>query len=570
LEEAFHAEPENCDGRIMLGEVLVRSGRPKDALSVLDGLEQAGGNCEALRVLGEAAFAIGDREKAADHFEKACTLNSDSVILHHWCAVLGISLSRFDAAVSHWRLIIALKPDDRNSLCGLASALWSAGEMEECLNVSRRARETFPEDEQAHVNWLRAVDHTSFDPRESRTVWEEWAQHSLPEGAPADDAEDREWEPDKVLRIGYLIDEIHKRPNSYFIPPLLENHNRDSFNVALYLTAPRASDEWEKLSSMEQTARDMRTSSIEEIAEQVRQDGIDVLVNVSWEFRNRNIAVFGHRAAPIQIELPHYPATTGHPETDFILSDKWICPPGHEDMYTERVCRLDQSYMPWVLPETAPAVSVLPCLTSGQTTFGIFQKPSKFNSIMWDSVAEILSRVTSARLLIHNNSSDLDQPSSGLRHRYEDELLRRNISPNRVRYIGVRNYAEHFQAIAQCDIALDTFPYNGTTTTGDCLWMGVPVITLAGKTHSGRVGLSMLSRVGLEDFVAETNAGYIELAVKMAADTERLENLRKGLRRRMEESPLTKASAVMFGLEREFRSLWRARCKERLTNKLRR
>jgi protein O-GlcNAc transferase len=565
LERAFEADPTDWDGRYLFAQALTACGRPKEALVILEGLEHAEGNSAVLRALGEASFGQGKFAAALTHFEKACALHPESAILHEWCAVLALSLSRFAVALSHRRRIVAIKPNECESLCALAAALWCAGHMEECRDVSRVAREMFPENEHTHINWLRAVDHTTFDPVESRTSWEQWAKVSQCSRTNVEILPEREWNPSRVLRVGYLIDEIHKRPNSYFIPPLLENQDRKSFHVICFLTAPKEADEWNDLTRLEYPACDVRSMSVEEIAREVRANDIDILVNVSWEFRNRNIGVFGHRAAPIQIELPHYPAASGHPETDFILVDRWVCPPGHERMYSETVCRLDESYMPWVLPSPAPHVTEPPCLGAKHCTFGMFQKPSKFNPLLWDTIAEVLHRVPSAELLIHNNSNDLDDPASDLRKRYAEELRIRGIASERVRYIGVREYEEHFSAIAECDIALDTFPYNGTTTTGDCLWMGVPVVTLAGATHAGRVGYSMLGRLGLEDFAAHSTVEYVNLAVRLAEDTKQLEALRYSLRDRMEKSPLTNARAVMSGIERQFRSIWQEHCQNKIS-----
>jgi len=170
--------------------------------------------------------------------------------------------------------------------------------------------------------------------------------------------------------------------------------------------------------------------------------------------------------------------------------------------------------------------------------------------------------------LIHNNSSDIDRPDSWLRGRFSEELYKRGVGADRVKYIGVRDYSDHFLAIAQCDIALDSFPYNGTTTTGDCLWMGVPVITLACATHAGRVGLSILSRLGLSEYATFTASDYVDLASNLALDTNRIISLRLNLRGQMQKSSLTNARAVMSGIEVEFRSIWRDMCRHHADTEL--
>lgn len=565
LEEAVRIDPSHRNGRLVLADALTGCGQPTEALAVLEGLHASDRDACTLRTLGEAYFAAGRAESAFPCFEDACVLDPLSASLHEWCGAVALSLWKFDAAVSHWRQVVALNPGVCQAQCGLALALWCSGEMDECREVSRLARENFPDDERSHINWLRAVDHTTFDPLESRRAWEEWAAFSQSTRTRVQGWGHRSWDPHRVIRVGYLIDEIYKRPNSYFIPPLIENQDLHSFQVFCYLTAPEGSDDRTEIERLVHPLRDMRRQSTAVIAEQVRADSIDILVNVSWEYRNRNIAVFGHRAAPVQIEIPHYPASTGHPEADYVITDKWICPPGEERMYSERVCRLENSYMPWLLPEPAPPLTSSPCSSAGYCTFGLFQKPSKLNRPVWDAIGELMRRVPSSRLIIHNNSSDIERSDSPLRRRFTEELCRRGIAPDRFSFVGMRDYASHFCTIAASDIALDTFPYNGTTTTGDCLWMGVPVVTLKCPTHAGRVGYSMLSRLGLGEFVASTASEYVDFAARLASDPKWLAELRFSLRDRLQSSPVKSATVVVSGIEQEFRNIWQRLCEQENT-----
>jgi predicted O-linked N-acetylglucosamine transferase (SPINDLY family) len=303
--------------------------------------------------------------------------------------------------------------------------------------------------------------------------------------------------------------------------------------------------------------RDVRELSEREIAGLVREDGIEILVNVSWEARMEHLRVFADRAAPVQIELPHYPATTGLTETDYILTDQWICPDGCEGMYTERVRRLPHSYMPWRPPTEAPPVAVLPAVSNGFVTFGLFQKPAKIHSSMWDAIAEILKRTPGSRLLVHQNSRDLDDTHSAGRRLLTLRAKERGIEPDRLVFAGMRDHQAHLEVVGSCDIALDSFPYSGTTTTGDCLWMGVPVVTLAGDTHAGRVSYSQLSRVGLQEWVAESREAYVEIAVGLAGNVTVLGAIRSGLRARVQSSRLIDERAVMEGIEREYRAIWK-------------
>jgi predicted O-linked N-acetylglucosamine transferase (SPINDLY family) len=343
---------------------------------------------------------------------------------------------------------------------------------------------------------------------------------------------------------------------------LLESRDRTNFVSFCYLTLSFKKDYPSQLSGLVENIRDLRNKSVEEIARKISDDHIDILVNLSWAQRYVHLMVFSQRPAPIQIEVPVYPGTTGLPETDCVFTDEWICPWGSESMYSERAYRLKASYMPWQPPSKAPPVSPAPIARSGRCTFGYFQKSIKLNRGSWDAIAGVLRAVPGSRLLFHQRSRDIDDPTSDSRIRYLYEMAKRGIDENRLIFIGGRPTSEHYKIVARADIALDSFPYNGTTTTGDCLWMGVPVITLAGETHAGRVGLSMLSRVGLEELVATSIPEYIEKAVLLANHPERLTQLRSELRARMRGSDVTNGRKVMAGIEEAYRALWMEHCKK--------
>ncbi len=545
--------------RVSLSRVLLASGRRHDAILMLQSVKKSQANEQVLLSLGRAFMAADMYHEALDSLLSCCSIAPESWQARELCAIVAAALGHFDIAVEQRRCLLAAQPESLAAQCALATALWCAGEMQECLELSERICHSFPHEELAHAAWLRALDHTTFSAKETRCAWERWAACSL-HRTPRLAARNVMWDPDRPLSVGYLLDEIDKRPDSYFILPLLENRSDPSLNMFCYLVSPQEGGAVPDLKRFTENVRDVRGWTTHQIAGQIQADGMDILVNVSYEFRQRHTAIFGHRAAPIQIELPNYPATTGHPETDFIFSDGWICPDGYEHMYSEKVRRLDHSYMAWTPPPSTPAVTSLPVATNGFFTFGLFQKPSKLNASVWDSVCDILHRIPTARLLIHFNSRDLDLPGSRMRVRLSGEIQSRGIDVNRIAFVGTREHIQHLETVAQADIALDTFPYNGATTTGDCLWMGVPVVTLACETHAGRVGLSMLSRVEMPHLVASTAAEYVNIALQLAADEPSLSRLRAALRQKMSVSSLTDARAAMSGIEREYRLIWRSLC----------
>ncbi len=550
-----------------LSHALQACGQWTEALEVLDQVAVSARDVAWNRARGLALFGAGRFPSALEYLLEVVAAEPDSepdlqcLISCAWAA------ARPDIVLEFRRRLAVLHPDDPETQSNLATALWQAGEPEESLTVARRALEAMPLHEHARQNWLRAVDHTTFNPSESRDAWREWGptpptprpRHFFPVSV-FDDSE-------RCLRIGYLVDEIHRLPNSHFVPPMLSSHSREGVEIFGYLASPEDSGAWETLSQMPVHARDARGRSPRKIAQMVRKDRIDILVNLSWEFRHRHLAVFGYRPAPACVELPFYPATTGSADTGFIFTDEWICPPGKESMYVEQLRRPAHGYLLWDPPPSAPDLSPLPAIHNGGCTFGLFQRPAKMNDFVWDAVCRILRDSPSARLLIHHPSAALDIPGSATRLLLEQKISSRGVDPSRVSFAGARDNTAHLALVATCDIALDTFPYAGTTTTFDCLWMGVPVLTLACETHAGRVGHSLLSRLGLDGFIVHSTDDYVKTAVHYSTDFTALAPIREGLRQRLRSSVFMNPRLVMDGIEREYRAIWRQLCSKTKTIK---
>ncbi len=537
-----------------------------EALEVLERIASPARDIGWHRAYGGALFGAGRFSSALEHLlavfdaEPESEQDSDRALACAWSA------ARPDVVLEMQRRLATLRPGDPEIQSSLATALWQTGEPEESLAVAHRVLEATPMNEHARQNWLRAVDHTTFSACESRDAWRQWGplppiprpRHRFSSSVFDD--------PSRCLRIGYLVDEIHKLPNSHFVPPMLRAHSRDDLAVYGYLASPDDSGAWQTLSNMPLHARDARGRTPREIARLVRKDRIDILVNLSWEFRHRHLAVFACRPAPACVELPFYPATTGSSDTGFIFTDEWICPPGQESMYVEQVRRPRHGYLLWEPPPSAPDVSPLPALRHGCCTFGLFQRPAKMNQAVWDAVGRILRDSPSSRLLIHHPSAALDIPGSATRHSLEQQLSSRGVDPARITFAGVRDNSAHLALVTTCDMALDTFPYAGTTTTFDCLWMGLPVLTLACETHAGRVGHSILSRLGLDAFVAHCEEDYVKAAVRCSSDFATLSDIRQGLRQRLRSAVFMNPRLVMDGVEREYRGIWHELCSKTKKN----
>jgi predicted O-linked N-acetylglucosamine transferase (SPINDLY family) len=289
------------------------------------------------------------------------------------------------------------------------------------------------------------------------------------------------------------------------------------------------------------------------IADQVRRDGIEFLVDLAGHTAENRLLVFAHKPAPVQVTWLGYPGTTGMPVIDYRITDDIADPPGEADNYhSETLVRLPQGFLCYGPPQDAPDVSGLPARKNGHITFGSFNNLPKINPEVIALWSRLLDQVADSRLLLKSKQF----ADAQVRQRFLDLFSVRGIGAERVRLLPMAaTTADHLALYRQVDIALDPFPYNGVTTTCEALWMGVPVITLRGERHAGRVGASILSRMGLEELVAENQDQYTGIGIKLAQDIPVLENLRAGLRSHLQSSVLYDGKSFARTMEESFQSL---------------
>jgi predicted O-linked N-acetylglucosamine transferase (SPINDLY family) len=294
------------------------------------------------------------------------------------------------------------------------------------------------------------------------------------------------------------------------------------------------------------------------VAENIREDGIDILVDLAGHTFGHRLLVFARKPAPVQVTWLGYPNTTGMTAMDYRVTDAWVDPPGDGDArHTETLVRLSRGFLCYQPLPDSPPVSELPSRATGYITFGCFNNSAKISTPVLDAWSEILKAVPGSRLLL--KARQLRDPS--LRRHFERELQKRGVDPQRVEMLGrIESKFGHLDLYGRVDIGLDPFPYNGTTTTCEALWMGVPVVVLAGDRHAGRVGVSLLTSVNLTELIAETVPEYQRIAVELALNSERLAAYRSGMRERMRQSPLLDAAGFTHAMESAYRDMWRRWC----------
>jgi predicted O-linked N-acetylglucosamine transferase (SPINDLY family) len=362
------------------------------------------------------------------------------------------------------------------------------------------------------------------------------------------------------LRIGYVAADFRDHCQSLFTVPFFSHHDHAQFEIFCYASVERPDDLTRRLASYADVWRDVRELDDEGLAQQIRADGIDILVDLAMHMADGRPLLFARKPAPVQVAWLAYPGTTGIEAIDYRLTDPNLDPldpldpqdspdrlnpadPQHtqsasDSHYSERSLRLPDSFWCYDPLTTEPAVNALPALSADSLTFGCLNNPCKLTDrtlTMWSAV---LREVAQARLLLMT-------PAGNARQNLARRMERQGIDMQRVGFVPFQPRADYLRTYHQIDLGLDTFPYNGHTTSLDSLWMGVPVVTRVGETAVGRGGLSQLVNLGLGE---------------LAADRTRLAHLRQGLRSRMEQSPLTDGARFARNAEAAYRQMWQAWC----------
>jgi protein O-GlcNAc transferase len=491
---------------------------------------------------------LNNRLQEALHcFEAALRLDPSSARGH---AGYGATLARMGetpkALDAYWESL-RIQPVQPRIYSAMATVYLAQGNVELAVDCFRQAVEQSPADEIVRSNLLYALN---FDSRATpEDVFREHAEFGRRLGALA--GPPVPWRPKRVLQIGYVSADFCDHAVNYAFEPVLENHRRSVFEITLYSSTPRPDFITHRLRRYASRWRDVRNKSDDELARMVRRDGIDILVDLAGHTSIARLGVFARKPAPVQVNFQGYPNTSGLATMDYRITDEWADPPGMtEHCHTEKLVRLPGGFFCFRPEDGAPAVSRLPLREGRPITFGSCSKPAKWNHAVIRTWAAILRGVPESRLLLHHSTT------GSVQTRVLQAFLSHGISPNRIGLTGALNWKDHWEWFQQVDLALDPFPYNGTTGSCETLWMGVPFVALAGRNHVARVGVSLLSRIGLERLVARDEDEYAALAIRLAGDREALSSLRAGMRRRLERSTLLDCRGFTRGLEAAYRQMW--------------
>lgn len=363
-------------------------------------------------------------------------------------------------------------------------------------------------------------------------------------------------DPDRPIRVGYLSPDFTQHVLAFLMLPLFEHHDRTHVEAYFYSDVAQEQAVTERFKRCAAKWTSTVGWSDERVAQAIRDDGVDVLVDLTMHMQDGRLSVFARRPAPVQITWC-YPGSTGLTAIDWRVTDPQLDPPGRdESVYSERTYRLPDTFFCYSPLADVPAVAPLPAMAAGRVTFGCLNNFSKTNAGVLDAWARVLAAVPDSRMIV------LSPPG---RHRaaMEAAFAARGVSADRIEHVGRMSRPDYLAIHASIDIALDTFPYNGHTTSLDGFWMGVPVVTLVGHTVVGRAGLSELTNLGLTELAASSVDEYVGIAAGLAGDLPRLVELRAGLRGRMERSPLMDGARFARHFETMLRGVWQTWCTSR-------
>jgi predicted O-linked N-acetylglucosamine transferase (SPINDLY family) len=590
--QILQQQPNHADALHLLGVVALQTGQPAVAADLIGRAVAIQPNYpQAQNNLGEALRILQRFDEAIAAFQQAITLEPNNPEAHFNIANAWADSGQYNQAIAAYRQAIALRPDylpaynnlgaalqakgaldesadayrraislnpDKPGVyCNLGSVLQAQGQLDEALAEYRRAIAFKPDYSEGHSSLILGMHyHPGYDATALAAESRAWnLRHAEPlKKLIRSHANERDT--DRPLRIGYVSPDFREHPIARFLLPLLAHHDKTRVEVFAYAQVPKPDAITHQLREHIGGWRSIVGLSDAAAADLIRQDKIDILVDLAAHSAGNRLLIFARKPAPVQVTYLAYCSTTGMETMDYRLSDPYLDPPGmDESVYAEQTVRLPETYWCYQPSSAGADVSVLPVAATGTITFGCLNNFCKVNDatlMMW---AAVLRSLPHSKLLIHTYEGS---------HRLvvHQRLERAGIEPERIRLVGKKPMSEYFTLYDHIDIALDTFPFGGGTTTCDALWMGVPVVSLVGKTAVGRTGLSILSNVGLPELAAQSEDEYVRIAVELANDLPRLNNLRETLRPRMELSPLMDAPRFVRNIEAAYRQMWQTWCEK--------
>lgn len=590
-QRALTFNPNDVEACNNLGSVLTAQGKLTEAITYYQRALSLNPNlAEVHNNLGSVLRRLGQLEEAVACYQRALALSPQAVEVHYNLGNVFRDQGQFEEAVTCYQRALAFRPNDAETYNSLGCALIKLGKLGEARVCCQRALTLKPDFAEASsnlgiilflkgmitqaiaqsknsLNFTTAFNHSNFLPillyttdYEPTTIFWEHQQfnerYAIPLATsirPHLNTRVRQ----RQLKIGYLSGDFRRHSVAYFIEPILAHHDPRQVEIFCYSNHSLSDDVTQRLQSYDNQWRNCVGLSDDALADIIRQDQIDILVELSGHTGGNRLLVLARKPAPIQVTYLGYPYTTGLTAIDYRLTDEYVDTPGvNEQFNSETPVKLPASFFCYQPYEDSPPVNQLPALDRGYLTFSSFNSYPKVNSHLFGLWAEILGALPAAKLLMQTKSLQ----DKETREDFLAQMARLGVAEERVIITQFTPPPEYLRTYHQVDLALDSYPFNGGTTTCEALWMGVPVVTLVGTRQVSRLGLSILATLGLTDLIAYTPQDYVNICLKLANNLDYLQTLRATMRDRMQTSPLMDASSFTRHLEGLYRQMWEKWC----------
>ena len=563
-ETSLALQPDDAEVHNNLGIILQELDRREDAIAHYEqALALKPNHIEAHINVGNAFQELGQFEEAIAHYEHALAIQPDDAEVHNNLGSTFLGLDRVEDAITHYEHALAIQPEDTMAHNNLGIVFSKLGLVEVAIASYERALIFQPDYAEAHSNQL-FIQNYQIDIHATTLfrAHQRWAQQHAMLLSHNNTTHLNKPEPERRLRIAYLSPDFRQHSVAYFIESIFSAHDHQAYEIFAYHSSIRYDSMSERLQAATDHWRPVIELNDEKLAELIREDSIDILVDLAGHTAHNRMRVLAMKPAPIQISYLGYPNTSGLATMDYRLTDKWADPPGQTEAYhTEELLRLPHGFLCYQPQPGSPDVEELPVVTAGHITFGSFNAYPKINTEVIQVWCRILRALPDARLLMKTRLFRDDGVCKQTRLLFQEQ----GVSSERLELVSyIPSYNEHLNLYNRVDIALDTFPYNGTTTSCEALWMGVPVVTLAGESHRSRVGVSILNSIGLDELITDNTDAYVTKVLALAGDVEALAKLSATIRDKMQHSPLTDTEQFTRTLEEAYMDIWQKWCAQAL------
>jgi protein O-GlcNAc transferase len=563
FRQALAIRPDFAEGHVNLGNVLQALGQIDAAVTCyLRALEIKPDFAQAHSNYGTVLQFLDQLEQAEQRYRRALEIKPDLAVAHNNLGIVLSLVRRLDDSVASYQCAIAAEPDYAEAYANLGGVLKDVGRLDEAMAAIRRALELDSDCVVAHNNLLFIQNYVAHQPAalllaDARRFGDMTTRLARPF---------TDWpnspDPERPLRVGFVSGDLCDHPVGYFLEGVLAALSAQAagrLELFAYSNGRGEDSTSQRIRACCDGWHSVAFLADEALARLIREDGIDILVDLSGHTALNRLPVFAWKPAPVQVSWLGYFATTGVAAIDYFIADHWTLTPAQEVHFSEQIWRLPETRLCFTPPKADVAVSPLPALSNGYITFGSFNNLSKMNDAVVALWAQVLHAVPGSRLFLKYQQLAEASVRQGTCERFGVH----GIAPDRLIFEDYVPRANYLAAYQRVDIALDPFPFPGGTTTVEALWMGVPVLTLAGERFLSRQGVGLLMNAGLPEWVASDPSDYVTRAVAQAGDLQALASLRSGLRQQVLASPIFDAPRFAQHFDAALRAMWRKWCDSR-------